>query len=113
MRVGFKFVAGLLMLVFAVTPILASSPFESTQLPAAACHHSHSDHRTPAPKSNDYSCCKSGHSTALLPSSCGIEMSCLQSDVMVVASAILSESTNHTDPISPFEHPPGLVPLRI
>jgi hypothetical protein len=112
MRVEFKFVAGLLTLVFAVAPIMTALPFESpTKVPASGCHHS--DHRTPAPKSSDYSCCKSGHSTALLQSSCAAEIGCLQSDMMVMASAILSASPNHTDLIFPFEHPPGLVPLRV
>ena len=108
----FKFVAALLMLVFALASGLAALPFEAVaQFPASGCHHP--DHQSPAPQSTDYSCCKNGHSTALLQSSCMVEIECLQSDVVSLASPISSQSSSRTDLIFPSEGPPSFVPLRI
>jgi len=109
----FKFVAALLMLVFALASGLAALPFEVVaQFPASGCHHP--DHQSPAPQSTDYSCCKNGHSTALLQSSCRVEIDCLQSDVVPVASPIFSgDSLRSTDLGLPYEGPPGVFPLRI
>ncbi|HXY04239.1 MAG TPA: hypothetical protein VEI49_11740 [Terriglobales bacterium] len=112
MRLEFKIVAGLLMLVFAVAPALGALSFGMlVQRAASGCHHS--KHRSPAPKSTDYSCCTSGHSGALLQSGYRVEVHCLQSNVMPVVAPTSSESPGRTHLIFPSEDPPGFVPLRI
>ena len=84
-----------------------------SHLRLASCHHQRS--KAPAPMPANFSCCLSGHNSAIVPAHFSIQSAATTLALILPDSSLFvtASGTNLRNLICSSEDPPGNLPLRI
>jgi hypothetical protein len=106
-------VAALLLSTLAIVPLAAQVALLTAPHAKPAGCHQH-EHPSPVPPSTNYSCCKAGHSTALLQEAFTLRIACLQILPLahLLPARVISNTINQHRDLS-FDALRELIPLRI